>query len=74
MSEHNDSQEPTEGDLDAIPEESLPEVDSVDDAADASEESSADETPAEESASEELDPLEAFQRELWAKPGDSTLR
>ncbi|WP_110241200.1 transcription termination/antitermination protein NusG [Nocardioides gilvus] len=72
MSEHNDSQEPNEGDLDAIPEENLPEADGVDQAEEADEASSADEATAgsEESTPEEIDPLEAFQRELWAKPGD----
>ncbi|GAA3814511.1 transcription termination/antitermination protein NusG [Nocardioides panacisoli] len=29
-----------------------------------------DEAPAEEAPAEELDPLEEFRRELWAKPGD----
>nr|WP_239455523.1 transcription termination/antitermination protein NusG [Nocardioides gilvus] len=55
-----------------MPEENLPEADGVDQAEEADEASSADEATAgsEESTPEEIDPLEAFQRELWAKPGD----
>ena len=72
MSEHNDSQEPNEGDLDATTEENLPEADVVDQGEETAEASADDAAPADESAGEpeEIDPLEAFQRELWAKPGD----
>src|SRR5690606_32174298 len=72
VSEHKDSQEPNEGDLDATTEENLPEADVVDQGEETAEASADDAAPADESAGEpeEIDPLEAFQRELWAKPGD----
>ena len=64
MSEQNDSQEPTEVDLEATEAEAgddQVEADEVETAADEADET---ETP------DEDDPLEAFRRELWAKPGD----
>ncbi|QCX28626.1 transcription termination/antitermination protein NusG [Nocardioides jishulii] len=72
MSEHNDSPEPTEADLEAtesIDDDSTLEGDEAEVETPATEEDAS----AEESAdgeTEEVDALEAFRRELWAKPGD----
>ncbi|GGD21028.1 transcription termination/antitermination protein NusG [Nocardioides daphniae] len=76
MSEHNDSPEPTEADLEAtesIDDEATEGGDDVDvdvtDEVATDEETDTDDESAEEPA-EEVDALEAFRRELWAKPGD----
>ena len=74
MSEHNDSQDPTEADLEtpqSSEDLSSPDETTEDVATDAEVES--DVVESDDVASEEPDendPLEAFRRELWAKPGD----
>ena len=73
--ESNDEATPEDADVDSVEDTTEDTTDDVVEASDedAGEDESAsgeDEAGSDEAAAEENDPLEAFRRELWAKPGD----
>ena len=73
--ESNDEATPEDADVDSVEDSTEDTTDDVVEASDedAGEDESAsgeDEAGSDEAAAEENDPLEAFRRELWAKPGD----
>ena len=78
--ESNDEATPEDADVDSVEDttedttddvvETSDEVDSDEDEAGSDEDAADDEAGSDEDAAEENDPLEAFRRELWAKPGD----
>jgi len=66
--ESNDEATPEDADVDSV-EDTTEDVSETSDE-DAPEDAPEDEAGSDEAAAEENDPLEAFRRELWAKPGD----
>ncbi|WP_439938219.1 transcription termination/antitermination protein NusG [Nocardia sp. N13] len=74
--ESNDEATPEDADVDSVEDTTedvseTPDADAAEDAPEVAEdEAGSDESGSDEAAAEENDPLEAFRRELWAKPGD----
>ena len=71
--ESNDEATPEDADVDSVEdttEDTTDDVVETSDQVDPDEDAAEDEAGSDEDAAEENDPLEAFRRELWAKPGD----